>query len=402
MNDVISSQPQSTNRSRVKRVLVMAGGTGGHVFPALAVAGELRTLGIEVVWMGTRAGLEARLVPEAGYPMEWVTVTGLRGKGPMSWVAAPWRLVRALGEALAAVRRVAPDVVLGMGGFATGPGGLAAWLLRRPLVIHEQNSVAGLTNRLLARLARRVLEAFPDTFPPGLGAVATGNPIRPEIAALATKPQGEDSTQEEAAGEEVGGRPWRLLVLGGSQGAAALNAVLPAALARLPAQVRPEVWHQSGARLLEQTQVAYREAGVMGRIEPFIADMAVAYRWAELVVCRAGALTVAEVAAAGVAAVLVPYPYAVDDHQTYNARLLVNAGAAILLPQRELSPERLAEMLTTFGEDPERLRTMGCSAHTVARPAATAEVVARVLVAGRGLQKQTKPSDDVDATKDQG
>ncbi|CAK0760473.1 N-acetylglucosaminyl transferase [Gammaproteobacteria bacterium] len=382
MSDETSFQPQPTPRARVKRVLVMAGGTGGHVFPALAVAGELRLLGIDVVWMGTRAGLESRLVPEAGYPVEWVTVAGLRGKGPISWVAAPWRLIRALWEALAAVRRVAPDVVLGMGGFATGPGGLAAWLRRRPLVIHEQNSVAGLTNRLLARLAVRVLEAFPDTFPARFGAVLTGNPVRPEIAALAMKVRGEEISSAGGGGVQEE-RPWHLLVLGGSQGAAALNATLPAALARLPVQVRPEVWHQSGARLLEQTQTAYREAGVTGRIESFVTDMAAAYQWADLVVCRAGALTVAEVAAAGRASVLVPYPHAVDDHQTHNARLLVDAGAAILLPQGELGAERLAEILRRFGEEPARLRAMGHSAHTVARPAATAEVVARVLVAGR-------------------
>jgi len=377
VNNAASPQSQPTNRTKLKRVLVMAGGTGGHIFPALAVAGELRSLGIDVVWMGTRAGLEARLVPEAGYPVEWVTITGLRGKGPMSWIAAPWRLIRALWEALVAVRRVAPDVVLGMGGFATGPGGLAAWLLRRPLVIHEQNSVAGFTNRLLARLAVRVLEAFPDTFPPELGAVATGNPVRPEIAALATSARDE-------RGDVLEGRPWRLLVLGGSQGATALNTTLPAALALLPVQVQPEVWHQSGARLLEQTRAAYRDAGVTGRIDPFVTDMAAAYQWADLVVCRAGALTVAEVAAAGVAAVLVPYPHAVDDHQTHNARLLVDARAAILLSQGELIPERLAEILNHLREDPTRLRTMGHFARTVARPTATAEVVARILVAGRG------------------
>ncbi|CAK0750589.1 N-acetylglucosaminyl transferase [Gammaproteobacteria bacterium] len=369
MSDTMSAQPRAAHRARPGRVLVMAGGTGGHVFPALAVAKELQALGMEVVWMGTRTGLEARLVPEAGYPVEWITVTGLRGKGAMNWVLAPWRLLRALGEALLALRRVAPEVVLGMGGFATGPGGLAAWLLRRPLVIHEQNSVAGLTNRLLARLATRVLEAFPDTFPPRVNAVFTGNPVRPEIAKLARESR-----------DEIG-KPWRLLVLGGSQGAAALNAVLPDALALLSPQARPEVWHQSGARLLEQTEIAYRAAGITARIDAFITDMAAAYQWADLVLCRSGALTVAEIAAAGVAAVLVPYPHAVDDHQTHNARLLLDAGAAQILPQKTLNPHCLAEVLRDLGENPERLRAMGRAAHAVARPAATADVVARVLVA---------------------
>lgn len=361
-----------------QRVLVMAGGTGGHVFPALAVAGELRSLGIDVVWMGTRTGLEARLVPEAGYPVAWVTIAGLRGKGAMSWALAPWRLLRALWEALIAVWRVNPDVVLGMGGFATGPGGLAAWLLRYPLVIHEQNSIAGLTNRLLALLATRVLEAFPNTFSPKIGAILTGNPVRPEIAALAKK------LREEGVFTEImEKRAWRLLVLGGSQGATALNTTLPNALVRLSAQIRPEVWHQSGAHLLEQTIASYQAVGISARIEPFITDMAAAYQWADLVVCRSGALTIAEVAAAGVAAVLVPYPHAVDDHQTKNARLLVDTGAAILLPQKELNPERLAEVLLVFGENPDRLRVMGRAAHSVAQPTATAEVVARVLAERR-------------------
>ena len=365
------------HQAAVKRVLVMAGGTGGHVFPALAVAERLRALGVEVVWMGTPAGLEARLAPEAGYPVEWVTVTGLRGKGAIGW-SAPGRLLRALWQAFAAVRRVNPDVVLGMGGFATGPGGLAAWLLRRPLVIHEQNAVAGLTNRLLARLAKRVLVAFPHTFPPKIGAVLTGNPIRPEIAALASTPRVVPTPPTPTQAHNG----WHLLVLGGSQGAAAMNRTVPNALACLPAAMRPLVWHQSGARLLEPTQAAYQEAGVTGQIEPFITDMAAAYRWADLVVCRAGALTIAEVAAAGVGAVLVPYPHAVDDHQTRNARLLVDADAAILLPQSELTPDRLAAILSRLGGDPTHLHAMGRRAQTVARPDATEQVVAAILAAG--------------------
>ena len=360
----------STQSTKLRRVLVMAGGTGGHVFPALAVAHRLRSLGVEVVWMGTRTGLEARLVPEAGYPVEWVTVTGLRGKKSIGWMA-PWRLLRALWEALLAVHRVKPEVVLGMGGFATGPGGVAAWLLRRPLVIHEQNSIAGLTNRLLARLAKRVLVAFPNTFPATQSVVLTGNPIRPEIAALATEPR--------KATAEGGQENWHLLVLGGSQGATALNRALPVALARLPLEKRPIVWHQSGGLLLESTQAAYQEAGVVARIEPFVVDMAAAYQWADLVLCRSGALTVAEVAAASVGSILVPYPHAVDDHQTRNAGLLVDAGAAVLLPQSSLHADRLLEIIESISNAPERLRSMGECARTVAQPTATALVVAELL-----------------------
>lgn len=356
-----------------ERVLIMAGGTGGHIFPALAVAQQLTLLGIEVIWIGTKAGLEARLVPEAGYQIEWITVTGLRGKGLINWLLAPWRLIRAFLEALSIIRKISPTVVLGMGGFASGPGGLAAWLLRRPLVIHEQNAIAGLTNRILARLATRVLEAFPDTF--NLNAIFTGNPVRAEIAALAKVTRSECH------------QPWHLLVLGGSQGAAALNTVLPIAIAQLPQPLRPEIWHQSGKQLFESTSASYQTVAINAQIAPFITDMAAAYHWADLVICRAGALTIAEVAAAGVAAVLVPYPHAVDDHQTKNAQLLVDAGAAVLLPQTQFSPERLAEILRNFGEHPEQLNKMGQAAYQVARPNATAEVVARILSARHDIFK---------------
>ncbi|CAK0759847.1 N-acetylglucosaminyl transferase [Gammaproteobacteria bacterium] len=368
-----------TTNSKVKRVLIMAGGTGGHVFPALAVANELRTRGIEVVWMGTHAGLEARLVPEAGYPIEWIPISGLRKKGILSWLSAPWYLIRAFLTARAAVRRVSPNVVLGMGGFASGPGGLAASLLGIPLVIHEQNSVLGLTNRLLTKRATQALEGFPDTFSSKMGAIYTGNPIRPEIASLATQPRAQATRSPEEGDKSC----WHLLVLGGSQGATALNTLLPEALGKLRARSRPEVWHQCGARFSEQTQAAYREAGVIGKIEPFITDMAAAYHWADLVVCRSGALTVAEVSAAGVASILVPYPHAVDDHQTTNAHLLSNAGAAILLPQKEITSDGLAKILRGLCENPERLEKMGREAHAVARPTATEEVVAHLLSAAK-------------------
>ncbi len=347
----------------------MAGGTGGHVFPALAVADALRRQGVEVSWMGTRQGLEARLVPQAGYPVEWISVTGLRGKGLVNWLTAPGRLWRAIAEAREAMARVAPHAVLGMGGFASGPGGLAAWLAGRPLVIHEQNSIPGLTNRLLARLAQRVLAAFPNAFPNYPEAVCTGNPVRPEIAAL-------PPPEERLAGREG---PYHLLILGGSQGAAALNQGIPAALALLPAENRPQVLHQAGERHLEQTTMAYREAGVDGQVAAFLPDMAGAYHWADLVVCRAGALTVAELAAAGVASVLIPFPHAVDDHQTHNACFLVDQGAALLLPQEELTPRRLAGLLGNLGREPERRLAMARRARALAQPLATEEVACHLL-----------------------
>jgi UDP-N-acetylglucosamine--N-acetylmuramyl-(pentapeptide) pyrophosphoryl-undecaprenol N-acetylglucosamine transferase len=351
-------------------VLIMAGGTGGHVFPALAVAERLRGEGVEVVWMGTRRGLEAQVVPNAGIPIEWVSIGGLRGKGALGWLAAPFRLGGALAQALAILVRRRPIAVLGMGGFVAGPGGVAAYLLRRPLLIHEQNAVAGLTNRLLARLASRALEAFPGAL--GGRAVHTGNPVRPEIAAL-TSPE-----------QRMTGRTGRvrLLVLGGSLGARALNALVPQALRAMAAERRPEVRHQAGTRNLEEALRGYREAGVEAEVVPFITDMAEAYGWADLVVCRAGALTVAELAAAGVGAILVPFPYAVDDHQTHNAAYLVEGGAARLVQERELTPAALAAMLEAL-VDRARLLEMATAARRLARPDAAQRVAELCLEAGR-------------------
>lgn len=323
------------------RVMIMAGGTGGHVFPALAVADELRARGVEVFWLGTRNGLEAELVPKAGIEIEWITISGLRGKGVLGWFLAPFRLIRALFQSLEVIMRRRPMAVLGMGGFASGPGGLMTWLLRKPLVIHEQNAVAGLTNKLLARVAGRVIEAFPGTFADNKNALAIGNPVRAPIAALPLP-------EVRMAGREG---PLRLLVVGGSLGAKALNETLPAALALLPEGERPEVWHQTGRRNLDDTRWQYGKKGVSARVVPFIDDMAEAYGWADLVLCRSGALTVSELAAAGVASILVPFPYAVDDHQTANARYLADSGAAVLLPQFELEARHLSELLSRFGRD---------------------------------------------------
>jgi UDP-N-acetylglucosamine--N-acetylmuramyl-(pentapeptide) pyrophosphoryl-undecaprenol N-acetylglucosamine transferase len=315
--------------------LIMAGGTGGHVFPALATARVLRGRGYDIVWLGTRRGIESRLVPAEGIPVEWLSVSGLRGKGWATLLAAPFRLLLALSQALAAVRRHRPSVVLGAGGFVSGPGGVAAWLLRRPLVVHEQNAVAGLTNRVLARLADRVLEGFPGSFGRGVRAEHVGNPVRAEIAAV-PPPERRYAART--------GRV-RLLVFGGSQGSARLNAVVPAAVAQLPAALRPEVLHQTGQASFDETVAAYRSRGIEADVRPFIEDMAGAYGWADLAVCRSGALTVAELSAAGVGAVLVPFPAAVDDHQTRNAEFAVRAGAAVLMPEAELTPVSLAAKL---------------------------------------------------------
>ena len=316
-------------------VLIMAGGTGGHVFPALAAARVLRERGFEPVWLGTQRGLEAKLVPPQQIPIEWISVSGLRGKGITAWLAAPYRLSLAIWQSLQVMRRRKPSVVLGGGGFVSGPGGVAAWLTGRPLVIHEQNAVAGLTNRLLARIALRVLEAFPQSFPSGVKATAVGNPVRREIAAVAAPKQRFGTRQG----------PLRVLIIGGSQGAARLNAVVPAALAMLDAELRPQVLHQAGERHIEQAKEFYAKHNVQADVRAFIDDMAQAYSWADLVICRSGALTVSELAAAGLPALFVPFAAAVDDHQTRNARFLVDAHAAVLIAESELTPPRMAEEL---------------------------------------------------------
>lgn len=347
------------------KVMIMAGGTGGHVFPALAVASGLVERGASVVWMGTRTGLESRVVPKAGYAIEWIPVSGLRGKRVMTWLLAPFRVARAVVRAALAIRRQRPAVVLGMGGFVAGPGGLAAWLLRRPLVIHEQNACAGLTNRVLARLAARTLQAFPGALP---GAETVGNPVRSEIAAL----------PEPAARMADRTGALRVLVLGGSQGALALNRTVPQALALIPKASRPRVWHQGG-RTRAQAESAYTGFDADVKLVDFIDDMAAAYAWADVVVCRAGALTVAELAAAGVGAILVPFPAAVDDHQTLNARYLTERGAGVLIAQSDLTPQRLARELGALAQDRARLLAMAQAARAAAWPQARTRIVERCL-----------------------
>lgn len=353
-------------------VMIMAGGTGGHVFPALALARELQARGCGIVWLGTHQGIEARLVPAAGLPVEWLSIGGLRGKGLATLLAAPFRLVRALAEALRAMRRHRPVVVVGLGGFVTGPGGIAAWLVRRPLVVHEQNAIAGYTNRVLARFAREVLTAFPDAFDASQPTRLIGNPVRAEFFAL-------DAPAVRAAGRGAG---LRLLVVGGSQGAIKLNAVVPFAIARLAGSVRFDVRHQAGPRWIDAARKSYLDAGVGADVTPFIDDIAEAYAWADLVICRAGALTVSELAAAGVASILVPFPAAVDDHQTANARYLVREGAALLLLDRELTAERLArDLLELCRGGRERLLGMAERARRLARPRATTDLADACLAA---------------------
>jgi UDP-N-acetylglucosamine--N-acetylmuramyl-(pentapeptide) pyrophosphoryl-undecaprenol N-acetylglucosamine transferase len=357
-----------------RTALIMAGGTGGHVMPALAVAEALRDEGWRVVWLGTRAGMEAKLAVARGFDMAWVKVAGVRGKGLLTKLLLPFNLLLAFWQAARAIFRERPDVALGLGGYVAFPGGMMAVLLNKPLVIHEQNAVAGLTNQVLAHIADRVLLGLPLASPLTPHASReewVGNPVRPEIAALP------------APGERLAGRdgPLRLLVIGGSLGAQALNERIPQALARLPAEQRPQVRHQSGAKHLDTLQAHYAAAGVAAETVAFIDDMAAAYAWADLVICRAGALTVAEVAAAGLAALFVPFPYAVDDHQTANAAFLADQGAAWAMQQEQLGVDVLAAWLA--GLTREDLLARAVKARSLAKPDATARVAAvvRELVA---------------------
>jgi UDP-N-acetylglucosamine--N-acetylmuramyl-(pentapeptide) pyrophosphoryl-undecaprenol N-acetylglucosamine transferase len=346
-------------------VLIMAGGTGGHVYPALALARLLRRRSQPVVWLGTRKGLEARVIPAEQIPIEWLSVGGLRGKGWTTLLAAPFRLVLALWQALQVMRRHRPLAVVGLGGFVTGPGGVAAWLTRRPLIIHEQNAVAGFTNRCLSHIADEVLEAFPDSFNRAVRAHTIGNPVREDIAAAAT-PQIRFAGRHGAI---------NILVFGGSQGAVRLNTVVPLALAQLgPERPTLNVRHQAGARWQQAALQNYAKSGVRAEVTAFIEDMAEAYAWADLVICRSGALTVCELAAVGVASILVPFPAAVDDHQTVNAAYLVDHGAALLIADRDLTPQRLAEALKKLCTDRVELLEMAIRARELAQPRAAQEL----------------------------
>lgn len=358
--------------SDVKSVVVMAGGTGGHVFPALAVAEDLRSRGVKIHWLGTRNGIEAELVPARDFPITYLDVSGVRGQGFKRLLLAPFKLVVAVIAAMRLLRSVQADAVIGLGGYVTGPGGVAAKLLGKPLLIHEQNAVAGFTNRLLSCLALRVLEAFPGTFAPAAKVSCVGNPVRSEISALPVP------VMRYAGHEGV----LRVLVLGGSQGAVALNALVPEALAMLLQTHALDIRHQAGKKNLEKATAKYRELGVEAQVLPFIDDMAAMYGWADLVICRSGALTVSEIAAAGVASVLIPYPYAVDDHQTANGKFLSEAGAARLFRQQDLTAEKLAAELTPLLAR-ETLLQMATAARALAKPEATDTVALACLRGGK-------------------
>jgi UDP-N-acetylglucosamine--N-acetylmuramyl-(pentapeptide) pyrophosphoryl-undecaprenol N-acetylglucosamine transferase len=346
-------------------VMILAGGTGGHIFPGLAVAHELRRRGVAVGWLGSEGGMETRLVPQHGIEVDTIAIRGVRGKGIATLLAAPFKLLSAVSAARGVVSRRRPQAVISFGGFAAGPGGLAAKLAGVPLYVHEQNRAPGMTNRVLSKMARRVLTGFPGTF---AAEAVVGNPVRSEIAQVAAPSL--------RFADRTG--PLRLLVLGGSQGAAALNRAVPAALALLPDGAQCQVRHQCGEKMVDAANAAYREAGIDASVEPFIADMAAAYAWADLVVCRAGALTLAEVCAVGVASVLVPFPQAVDDHQTRNAQFLVERGAAHLLPQGEHLAAQLADTLASLASR-EALRPMADAARSLARPDAAARVADFVM-----------------------
>ena len=352
-------------------VLIMAGGTGGHVFPALACAREFKARGYSVHWLGTPRGIENELVPAAGLPLHLIDVTGLRGKGKLSLLKAPFQLIKALFQARKVMRELQPVCVLGMGGYVTGPGGLAARMSGAPLIIHEQNAVAGTANRSLVPFASRVCEAFPNTFGNSDKRRTTGNPVREELFL-------------ETPRDSLRNRQPRLLVLGGSLGAEPLNKLLPEALALVVAELRPEVFHQAGKQHDAITAERYRAVDVEAQVAPFIKDMARAYAWADLVVCRSGALTVSELAAAGLPAFLLPLPHAIDDHQTRNADYLASAGAAVLLPQRSTDAAKLAAQLTEVLMHPEQLTQMAQTARRLAKPDATCTVVDICLEVARG------------------
>lgn len=348
--------------AKLKRILIMAGGTGGHVFPGLAIAQYFREQGIAVDWLGTQKGLEAQLVPKANIPIHYITIGGLRGKGIKDILLLPWRLSCAVLQSMRVIRQLQPDVIIGLGGFVSGPGGLASWLLGKKLVIHEQNAKPGFTNRWLARIATKVLEGFPDTFKSRHNVMTIGNPIRKDIAALKAPLVKPD-------------RAMHLLVIGGSLGAKAINDILPRVLSQLPENMRPLVKHQTGEKNFSDTIQAYQALSVSAEVVPFIHDMAAAYKWADVVLCRAGALTIAELCAAGLGAILIPFPYAVDDHQTANAEVMVKHQAALLVQQSALTEELLLDMLKSLSVANDKRHAMAKAAYQLRTVDATEKVL---------------------------
>lgn len=347
------------------RILIMAGGTGGHIFPAQAVATALSAAGWQIHWLGTATRMEATLVPQFGWPFHAINVAGLRGKGLLSLITAPWMLVKSVMQALNVLSTVQPDLVLGFGGYASGPGGVAAWLKRLPLFIHEQNAVAGSTNRMLAKVARKVLVAFPAAFAGNAKQQLVGNPVRAQLINI-------------AAGHDYSGS-LKILVVGGSLGAKALNDRLPEIFANAAQAGLIEVCHQTGKAMQQETQQQYQQLGsanLTAKVSAFIDDMAQAYAWADVVICRAGASTVSELACAGVAAVFVPLPGAIDDHQSANARWLTEQGAALMLAQQELTEQQMLPLLQQWLQSKAPLQQMAVKARACALEHATAQVVA--------------------------
>lgn len=347
-------------------VLIAAGGTGGHVYPALAVAEVLRTRDVPVIWLGTKSGIEAKIVKDAGFDIEWVDVSGLRGKSIGQTLLAPLKLFGSLMQAWKIFRKFQPCAVLGMGGFVAGPGSLVALLRSCPLVIHEQNSVAGLTNRLVSRFAKRVFTAFPNVFKSSVNEEQIGNPVRLSISAI---PEPEARIERDGL--------CRILVVGGSRGARFLNQVVPESLKLCGMDY--EIRHQTGIDDLSVTQAAYESIRSHAEVTAYIDSMDEAYEWADLMICRSGAMTVSELSAAGLASVLVPFPHAVDDHQTHNAMWLVSAGAALIMPQSELTPASLAKTLDELAMDHDRVVQMSTNARNLFKPDA-AETVANALL----------------------
>lgn len=349
-----------------KRIVIMAGGTGGHVFPALAVAQSLTEKDWQVSWLGTHNGLESRVIPENGIEIDWLSVAGMRGKGLAAKLKAVFMLLKSCLQASRILRRRKPDVVLGMGGFVAGPGGLMAKLLGIPLIIHEQNRIPGTTNRLLARIANQILEAFPGSFKKSVNAKCTGNPLRKQFLNLSS------GESRQAAGQDI-----RILIVGGSQGAQVLNEIVPEAVAELK---NVQIKHQTGVAMYEQVESRYKALGINAEVNVFIEDMVSAYQWADMMICRAGAMTVSEIAAIGIPAIFIPLPNAIDNHQVANARYLTDAGAGICLMQKELNSKILAEEITRILK---QLDVMGKAAKKCARLDAT-EVVAGYCIAEAG------------------
>jgi len=347
----------------MKKVLIMAGGTGGHVIPALTVAKELIKNTVKVEWLGTPRGIENDLVPSENIKLHHISITGLRGANKLSLLFAPIKLLRALWQAIRLVKKINPDVVLGMGGFASGPGGLAAWLLRKKLVIHEQNAAPGLTNRSLAKIANQVLSAFPDTFPNRKDSVVVGNPVASNIR---FNKKNTDSLQ--------------ILIVGGSQGATKLNETMLEVISLMQDKMPYKIWHITGKKDQDKITAAYQRLNVKARVDAFVKDMHEAYAFANVAFCRAGALTVSELAAAAVPSILVPYPYAADDHQTKNAEFLSDKNAAILIQQRDLQAQNLLDILLLLNQDREKLLAMSLAAQQLSRPNATTEVINRLVL----------------------